>query len=240
METQPTQALTLQQQVNSAIQQMNLPMSLQTCTPNNIFDTFSAVATVPQALAAGAPSLLALSRSEGSSSKKVFGLLQLHLMLLSHNAKVKQGLSKMEIDLLAGDILHDFHYLTFADIAVILRRFYHGDYGPLYGSLSSADVYQWFKAYASERCETAYQQNVEADRARHSASGGNDALATLSYSRDPDTGVLRIDPRKVAARNRPRPSAGTVTQQETEALQAKAREQRRLLSQLLEANNQQQ
>lgn len=195
--------LTVAQQVDSAIQQMNLPTCLQIYSPNNLFETFCDVATVEQALATKAPSMLQLSKTDGCTRKQVFGLLQLHLMLLSHNSKVKQGLSKMEVDMLASDIMRDFFFLTFADINVVFKRFYHGEYGQLYGSLSVSDVYQWFSRYANERCDTAAEQSRIADEKRYHSDftvPDDFSLEQLGYVKDEETGAWRIDTERVAQR----------------------------------------
>lgn len=182
---------------------MNLPTCLKIYTPNNLFETFCEVSTVEQALATKAPSLITLSKTDGCSKKQVFGLLQLHLMLLSHNSKVKQGLSKMEVDMLASDIIRDFFFLTFADVNVVFKRFYHGEYGQLYGTLTVADVYKWFQNYASERCEAAAEQSRLEDEKRYKSESSvpeNFSLEQLGYVRDADSGVWRIDPERVAQR----------------------------------------
>lgn len=201
---------------------MNLPTCLQIYSPNNLFETFCDVTTVEQALATKAPSLITLTRTDGSSKKKVFGLLQLHLMLLSHNSKVKQGLSKMEIDMLASDIMRDFYFLTFADVNVVFRRFYHGEYGQLYGTLSVADVYQWFSRYANERCDTAAEQSRLADEKRYKSdfSVPDDfSLEQLGYVKDEETGAYRIDAERVAQREAER--------KEREAREAKRKAEER-------------
>lgn len=183
-----------------AIQKMNLPTSLAICVPSKLFDTYSGVTTVQQAMAAKAPSLLTLTRTDGSNRKKVFGLLQAHLMLISNNSKVKQPLSKMEIDILAEDILRDFFYFSFADINVIFRRFYQGYYGKTYGSLSSADIYQWFRQYDEERCAEAETKSRLEDEKRYAtdyAVPNNFDLTQLGYEKDADTGVWHISKAKI-------------------------------------------
>lgn len=190
--------------MDSAIQQMNLPKCLATYAPNNIFETFCEVTTIEESLASKAPSLMSLTKREDCSKRQVYGLLQLHLMMLSNNAKVKNPLSKMEVDMLASDILKDFYFLTFADISIIMRKFYHGEYGKLYGALTTGDIYQWFANYASERCETAYEQNLQRDRARYESDykvDENFSLEQLCYVKDEKTGAWRIDPEKVKQRN---------------------------------------
>jgi len=164
------------------------------------------VTTVQQALATAAPSLAALCRAEGSSRAKVFGLLQLHLMRISTYAKVKQPLTKVEVDLLATDILHDFPYLTFADITVIFRRFFHGEYGEFYGSITSGDIYQWFARYADERLDAAEQQTLAAERKRFSNAGGKsdiDILLGLGYKVDGDGRIVPSAEQKPAAAPQP-------------------------------------
>lgn len=185
--------------MDSAIQQLNLPTCLKIYSPNRLFETFCDVTTVEEALAVKAPSMMTLTRTDGSSKKKVYGLLQLHLMLLSHNSKVKNGLTKMEIDLLASDILKTFYFLTFADIAVVMRRFYHGEYGKTYNQLTSGDIYQWFEQYANERCNTAEEMSRREDERRYGDGfrvPENFTLDMLGYTKDEETGAWRIDPDK--------------------------------------------
>lgn len=182
---------------------MNLPTCLQTYTPNKLFETFSDVTTIEQALAAKAPSLIRLSKTDGCTKKQVFGLMQLHLILISYNSKVQKGLSKIEIDMLATDIMRDFFYLTFADINIIFKRFYHGQYKELYGKLTVSEVYKWFEDYATERCNIAEEQSrIEDEKLFETEfSVPKDlTLENIGYVKDKATGAWRVDAEQLAKR----------------------------------------
>ena len=125
-----------------------------------------------------------LAREEGCNRQAVETLFKMHLVALDKFLKQKNGLSREEIDLVAEEVFSVYGgMLNFADIHLVFRNAKLGRYGELYNRLTCAMIMKWFDDYASERCETAYQKNLEADKLRYSGRTADSTkmLAAMGY-----------------------------------------------------------
>ena len=132
-----------------------------------------------------APCLWALAKQDGVGSKSVETLIKIHLVSLDAFLKQKNGLSKEEIELIAEEIMGMYGgALNFADIHVIFRNAKIGKYGELYGNLSCMKIMKWFEEYFSERCNKAYEINLQKDIEKYKRPTnleGDELLRRMGY-----------------------------------------------------------
>ena len=184
--------------------QITLPPSLQIYSPAVINRTFDGVRTVDDVLNINLPCLRQLAKQDGVNQNMVVTLLKIHLVALDAFLKQKNGLSQDEVELIAEEVMQKYGgMLNFADIHVIFRNAKLGRYGELFNQLSCAKVMKWFDDYSDERCNKAYQKNLNADKAMYGVSGGKDrkqVLESLGYKICED-GAIVVDNKKVALMN---------------------------------------
>ncbi|WP_143032247.1 hypothetical protein [Tenacibaculum sp. MAR_2009_124] len=74
-----------------------------------------------------------------------------------------KALSEFQIENTA-DILSDrleFSNITVADLSLVFKKAYAGDYGKLYGRLRPDIIISWFIEYFNERCNTVAEINYK-------------------------------------------------------------------------------
>ena len=170
-------------------------VSLTSYAPQLLAETFAAVRTVEQAIAANAPKLAALAKDNG---KALLVVLKLNIAALDKALKNKDGLTPEEIDLIAEEVLDKWgRLISFADIAVVFRDAKLGKYGETYQQLTAAKVVKWFDDYCEMRMEACAAMNRELDKMRFESDRveGDDraVLEGLGYMLDGD-GRLQFTP----------------------------------------------
>lgn len=170
-------------------------VSLTSYAPQLLAETFAAVRTVEQAIAANSPKLAALAKDNG---KALLVVLKLNIAALDKALKNKDGLTPEEIDLIADEVLDKWgRLISFADIAVVFRDAKLGKYGETYQQLTAAKVVKWFDDYCEMRMERCAAMNRELDKMRFESDRveGDDraVLEGLGYMLDGD-GRLQFAP----------------------------------------------
>lgn len=133
--------------------------SLEIYSPKNLRITYREVTTVEQALAVKSKSLLSLKNMY--SPEKIAALIKLQLIELNELLNLKRPLTEQQIDAIADEILTQWHYLTMADIYLIMRRAKTGYYGEFYESITMPKVLTWFRDYFDERCDESERLSIQ-------------------------------------------------------------------------------
>lgn len=145
--------------------------------------------------------LLALAREQGCNRSIVEALFKLHLISLDSFLRQKDGLTPDQIEFIAEEVMSSYGgMLNFADIHVIFRNAKLGKYGELYNQLSAVKIMRWFSEYADQRCNMAYQINLQKDREAYSGNktpSAEEALRNLGYKIGEDGKIMTDEQGKI-------------------------------------------
>jgi hypothetical protein len=120
---------------------------------------------------------MAVRQPQMAALRKHVGVDMMHiklgLLLTDALAMLPHELGAPHMKLYAAQILADFHYLRFEEIAYVLRQGINGRYGRLYGKFVYTTLTEWISLYETgERAE--YEKKRAAERQGQAAEGLKD------------------------------------------------------------------
>lgn len=98
------------------------------------------------------PKSLAFYKKE-FGEQMVSGLILLHLMDLNNVLGLINGISQLQAKDVANEVLDMYYYLSFSEIDFIFRQVKIGNYGEVKFSITTPQIFGWFKQYDLERSD---------------------------------------------------------------------------------------
>jgi len=102
---------------------------------------------------------LAIIRKE-QGEKKLIDIVMSWIIDLNDFINVSRKMNAAQVNQTAIMIMNDFYYMNIADINLVFTRAKKGYFGELYQSLDGLKIYSWFDQYATERAQTAFDDNI--------------------------------------------------------------------------------
>lgn len=90
------------------------------------------------------------------------------LLCYLNDAVNVEGLTEMQMEIVAADILENYSMLRIEDIGITIKKGITGKYGKLYGKIDAVDVLTWIGLYFEEL--RTHRQSIQ-DRVHSSLSG---------------------------------------------------------------------
>lgn len=125
--------------------------------PMNMMKEFRSVNTLVKAIETDVKSMAVQRRKIGEDP--ILAMIELHLLALNQSINVHEKLSPMQMSEISIEIVQNYYFMSFVEIAYVLKRAKSGHYGKISYSLNMPDIMQWFVKYAEERCQHFMQRS---------------------------------------------------------------------------------
>jgi len=109
------------------------------------------------------PSFRAIEKVKGTEFvAKVIGQWIIALNMYIYGNDTEKALTQFQIETVSNILAEraEVKNLNIADVALIFKKAFSGEFGKLYGRLRPDVIVQWFTDYFDERCETAANKSL--------------------------------------------------------------------------------
>jgi len=141
----------IQKKHNSEVAIYNKEEFVKKFEPMNMMKEFRSVNSIVKAVDSEVNSMAVQRKNYGEDT--ILAMIELHLLALNQSINVHEKLSPMQMVEISLEIVENYYFISFVEIAFVLKRAKSGYYGKINYSLNMPDVLSWFSQYAEERCQ---------------------------------------------------------------------------------------
>ncbi len=126
--------------------------------PDQVMVKLGSCNTIARCIKSEMPSIVLIKKENGY--EKVIDIIMSWIIDLNDYLNISRKMNAGQIKQTSSMIVNDFYYMNIADINFVFTRVKKGYYGNLYESLDGMKIYLWFDQYATERAQTAFDNQL--------------------------------------------------------------------------------
>ena len=147
----------LQKKQSSEVAVYNKEEFVKKFEPMNMMKEFRSVNTLVKAVDTKVEAMSVQKKNFGEDT--ILAMIELHLVALNQSINVHEKLTPMQMTEISLEIVENYYFMSFVEIALVFKRAKSGHYGKISYSLNMPDVLTWFSKYAEERCQHFMQRS---------------------------------------------------------------------------------
>jgi len=126
--------------------------------PDQAIEKLGNFNTPAKCINSNTPSLVLIKKEQGEG--KLIDIVMSWIIDCNDFMNISRKMNASQVKQTAIMIMNDFYFMNIADINFVFNRAKKGYYGNLYESLDGMKIYLWFDQYATERAQTAFDDQL--------------------------------------------------------------------------------